>query len=44
MANDFEGQSIETTATGYLRNPDDWSQSLGERVAQPPESRRKGWH
>ncbi|MGD0642515.1 MAG: TusE/DsrC/DsvC family sulfur relay protein [Roseiarcus sp.] len=34
MAYDVEGQSIETTATGYLVNADDWSKALAERIAE----------
>ncbi len=33
MAYDFDGKPIETTATGYLVNPDDWSKALAERIA-----------
>ena len=32
MAYDFEGKAIETTATGYLVNPDDWSEALAEHI------------
>jgi tRNA 2-thiouridine synthesizing protein E len=33
MAYEFEGKAIETTATGYLVNPDDWSKALAEHIA-----------
>ena len=33
MAYDFDGKPIETTATGYLVNLDDWSKPLAERIA-----------
>ena len=34
MAYDLEGQTIETTATGYLVNTDDWSKDLAKRIAE----------
>ncbi len=34
MAIDFDGKSIETTATGYLVNVEDWSKGLGELIAK----------
>ena len=33
MAYEFEGKTIETTATGYLVNQDDWSRELAEHMA-----------
>ena len=33
MAYEFEGRTIETTATGYLANRDDWSKGLAEHMA-----------
>lgn len=33
MAYEFEGRVIETTATGYLTNLDDWSKELAEHIA-----------
>ncbi len=33
MAYEFEGRTIESTATGYLANLDDWSKGLAEHIA-----------
>jgi tRNA 2-thiouridine synthesizing protein E len=33
MAYEFEGKTIETTATGYLVNPDDWSKEFALHIA-----------
>ncbi len=33
MPYQFDGRDIETTATGYLVNQDDWSQGLAEQIA-----------
>jgi tRNA 2-thiouridine synthesizing protein E len=33
MAYEFEGRTIESTATGYLANRDDWSKELAEHIA-----------
>ncbi len=33
MAIDFNGKSIETTASGYLVNMEDWSEDLATQVA-----------
>lgn len=33
MAIEFDGQTIDTTATGYLENLEDWSQGLAEHIA-----------
>lgn len=33
MAIEFNGQTIETTATGYLVNQEDWSKELAEHIA-----------
>ena len=33
MAYEFEGKSIETTATGYLVNAEEWSKALAEHIA-----------
>lgn len=33
MAIDFNGTSIETTATGYLVNLEDWSEDLAKQIA-----------
>jgi tRNA 2-thiouridine synthesizing protein E len=33
MAYTFEGKTIETTATGHLINPDDWSEGLAQHIA-----------
>lgn len=33
MAISFGGQEIETTASGYLVNPEDWSKELAEHLA-----------
>jgi tRNA 2-thiouridine synthesizing protein E len=34
MAIDFNGRTIETTATGYLVNRDDWSEELARHMAK----------
>ena len=34
MAIDFNGKTIETTATGYLVNLEDWSKELAEHLAK----------
>ena len=34
MAFEFNGQSIETTATGYLANLDDWREDLARAMAE----------
>jgi tRNA 2-thiouridine synthesizing protein E len=34
MAIDFNGKQIETTATGYLVNLDDWSEDLAKVMAE----------
>ena len=34
MAIEFNGKSIETTATGYLVNLDDWSEDLAKVMAE----------
>jgi len=33
MAYDFNGTEIETTATGFLENTEDWSKELAEHMA-----------
>ncbi|MCB1335975.1 MAG: TusE/DsrC/DsvC family sulfur relay protein [Maritimibacter sp.] len=33
MAFEFNGQQIETTASGYLANPEDWSEDLARALA-----------
>ena len=33
MSIDFNGKTIETTATGYLVNQDDWSEELAKELA-----------
>ena len=33
MAYEFDGREIQTTATGYLVDPDDWSRELAEHMA-----------
>ncbi len=33
MTYEFEGKEIESTATGYLVNPEDWSRELAEHIA-----------
>ncbi len=33
MPYEFEGQTIESTPTGYLVNQDDWSKGLAEHIA-----------
>ncbi|HEX21882.1 MAG TPA: TusE/DsrC/DsvC family sulfur relay protein [Chromatiales bacterium] len=37
MAIEFNGKTIETTATGYLVNLDDWSKELAEEMARSDE-------
>lgn len=37
MAFEFNGQSVETTTTGYLVNPDDWSEDLARAMAEAEE-------
>jgi tRNA 2-thiouridine synthesizing protein E len=34
MAYEFEGKTIETTATGYLVNQDEWSKELARHIAE----------
>ena len=34
MALEFDGKTIETTASGYLINVEDWSKELGEVIAK----------
>ena len=34
MGIEFEGKTIETTATGYLANQDDWSRELAQHLAR----------
>lgn len=34
MSIEFNNQSIETTATGYLVNVEDWSKGLAEKIAE----------
>lgn len=34
MGIEFNGKTIETTATGFLVNAEDWSKELGEFLAQ----------
>ena len=34
MAIEFEGKTIETTATGYLADQDDWTRELGAHLAE----------
>ncbi len=34
MTIEFDGQSIETTDSGYLINADDWSEALATHIAQ----------
>jgi len=34
MALEFNGKTIETTPTGYLVNPEDWSKELAEHIAE----------
>ncbi len=46
MAIEFKGKTIETTATGYLVNLDDWSRELAEEMARREEIgelTRKHW-
>ena len=33
MSIEFNGKTIETTATGYLVNAEDWSEDLGKHLA-----------
>lgn len=37
MAFEFNGQSVETTATGYLTNLEDWSEDLARAMAEAEE-------
>lgn len=37
MAFEFDGKSIETNASGYLSNPDDWSRELAVAMAAADE-------
>ena len=37
MSIEFQGKTIETTATGYLVNAEDWSEALAEHMAQADE-------
>jgi len=34
MSIEFQGKTIETTATGFLVNLEDWTKELGEHLAQ----------
>jgi tRNA 2-thiouridine synthesizing protein E len=34
MAIEFDGRTIETTPTGYLVNPEDWSEELARHMAK----------
>jgi tRNA 2-thiouridine synthesizing protein E len=34
MSYQFNGNEIETTATGYLVNPEDWSRELAQHIAE----------
>jgi tRNA 2-thiouridine synthesizing protein E len=34
MGYEFEGQTIETTATGYLVNAEDWNATIAELMAE----------
>ena len=34
MSLEFEGKTIETSENGYLISPDDWSESLAQRLAE----------
>ena len=34
MALEVDGKTIETTETGYLANPEDWSEALAEVMAK----------
>lgn len=34
MAIEFQGKTIETTATGYLADQEDWSRELAEHLAE----------
>jgi len=45
MAIEFNGQTIETTATGYLVNLEDWSKELAEQIAveEGVELTQKHW-
>jgi tRNA 2-thiouridine synthesizing protein E len=44
MAYEFEGKTIETTATGYLVNQDDWSRELAEHIASKEQITLTGRH
>ncbi len=33
MAYEVDGKIIETDANGYLTNPEDWNEGVGERIA-----------
>jgi len=37
MAFEFEGKTIETNPSGYLSNPDDWSEDLARAMATSDE-------
>lgn len=37
MGIEFDGQTIETTATGYLENVEDWSEGLARTLASADE-------
>jgi TusE/DsrC/DsvC family sulfur relay protein len=37
MAFEFNGQSVETTASGYLVNQEDWSEDLARAMAEAEE-------
>ena len=46
MAFEFNGQSIETTATGFLVNQEDWSEDLARAMAAAediPELTERHW-
>jgi len=45
MSIEFNGQTIETTATGYLVNLEDWSKELAEKIAEEEgvELTQKHW-
>ena len=45
MAIEFQGKTIETTATGYLADQDDWSRELAEHLAslEKIELTQKHW-
>lgn len=44
MAYEFGGKTIETTATGYLVNQDDWSRELAEHIAALEQITLTGRH